>query len=73
MHSTVKYFKNFLENVWETAEMRNSPKRGRGERKKHFSLRRIERASRRKNEVLEIENGNSGFFLTESETFYIID
>ena len=49
-------------------------KEGRGERKKHFSLRRIERASRRKNEeVLEIENGNSGFFLTESETFYIID
>ena len=30
MHSTVKYFKNFLENVWETTEMRNSPKRGRG-------------------------------------------
>lgn len=33
MHSTVKYFKNFLENVWETTEMRNSPKEeGGGER-----------------------------------------
>ena len=44
------------------------------ERKKHFSLRRIERASRRKNEdVLEVENGNSRFFLTESENLYIIN
>lgn len=75
MHSTVKYFKNFLENVWETTEMRNSPKRGKKkERKKHFSLRRIEKASRRKNEdVLEVENGNSRFFLTESENLYIIN
>ena len=46
----------------------------RGKKKKHFSLRRIEKASRRKNEeVLEIENGNSGFSLTESENLYIID
>ena len=77
MHSTVKYFKkNFLENVWETTEMRNSPKIGKKkkERKKHFSLRRIERSSRRKNEdVLEVENGNSRFFLTESENLYIIN
>lgn len=36
MHSTVKYFKNFLENVWETTEMRNSPKRGGGEEKETF-------------------------------------
>ena len=56
--------------------MRNSPKIGKKkkERKKHFSLRRIERASRRKNEdVLEVENGNSRFFLTESENLYIIN
>ena len=43
------------------------------EKKKHFSLRRIEKASRRKNEVLDIDNGNSGFSLTESENLYIID
>lgn len=36
MHSTVKYFKNFLENVWETAEMRNSPIRGAGGKKETF-------------------------------------
>lgn len=48
-------------------------KRGKKKKKKHFSLRRIEKASRRKNEkVLEIENGNSGFSLTESENLYII-
>ena len=53
--------------------MKNSRQRG-GKKKKHFSLRRIEKASRRKNEeVLEIENGNSGFSLTESEDLYIID
>lgn len=35
MHSTVKYFKNFL-NVWETTEMRNSPKRGKKRKKETF-------------------------------------
>lgn len=50
-----------------------SSEREKKKKKKHFSLRRIEKASRRKNEVLEIENGNSGFSLTESENLYIID
>ena len=58
--------------MWETAEMKNS--RQRGGKKETFFPRRIEKASRRKNEeVLEIENGNSGFSLTESEDLYIID
>ena len=52
--------------------MKNS--RQRGGKKETFFPRRIEKASRRKNEeVLEIENGNSGFSLTESEDLYIID
>lgn len=27
MHLTLKYFKNFLENVWELTKMRNFPRR----------------------------------------------